>query len=227
MSFGNGPRIVTSGLRLFLDAADRNSYPGSGTTWTDLNGGFNTGTLINGPTFDSANGGSIVFDGVNDYVSCDDIPVTYLTISVWVYKTSSTANQGICGRNSTRYAIAQINNTLQTLIRVPPTNTTYSDTGYVIPLNEWTNITYTYNDTQLSNAQTTYVNGTSIFTATASGSMSTARIRDGAFLVGYNNDSNLLSYWGGRIAQVQVYSRGLTQSEVLQNYNAQKSRFGL
>jgi len=227
MSFGNGPNIATSGLAQCLDAADRNSYPGSGTTWTDLTANGNSGTLTNGPTFDSANGGSIIFDGVNDFVSCGDIPVAYLTISVWVYKTSSTANQGICGRNSNRYAIAQINNTLQTYIRVPATNTIYSDTGYVIPLNEWTNITYTYNDTQLSNAQTAYVNGTSIFTATASGSMSTARVRDGAFLVGYNNDSNLLSYWGGRIAQVQVYNRGLTQSEVLQNYNTQKSRFGL
>ena len=67
MALHHSPRIVTSGLVLALDAADRNSYPGSGTTWTDLSGNANNGTLTNGPTFNSANGGSIVFDGTNDF----------------------------------------------------------------------------------------------------------------------------------------------------------------
>ena len=66
MSVSNGPSIVTSGLVLSLDAADKNSYPGSGTTWADLSGNTNNGTLTNGPTFSSANQGSIVFDGVDD-----------------------------------------------------------------------------------------------------------------------------------------------------------------
>ena len=57
-----------NGLVLALDAANTKSYPGSGTTWTDLSGRGNTGTLTNGPTYSSANGGSIVFDGTNDYV---------------------------------------------------------------------------------------------------------------------------------------------------------------
>ena len=69
MSLSRGPKIVTNGLVLYLDAANKKSYPGSGTTWTDLSGNNNTGTLTNGPTFDSNNGGSIVFDGTNDYVS--------------------------------------------------------------------------------------------------------------------------------------------------------------
>ena len=68
MSLFHSPSLVTSGLVLCLDAGNPKSYPGSGTTWTDLSGRGNHGTLVNGPTFNSANGGSIVFDGSNDYV---------------------------------------------------------------------------------------------------------------------------------------------------------------
>jgi hypothetical protein len=72
MAFFHSPRIVTDGLVLALDAANSLSYPGSGTTWTDLSGKGNNGTLVNGPTFDQANGGSIVFDGTDDYVNLPD-----------------------------------------------------------------------------------------------------------------------------------------------------------
>ena len=66
MSFNNGPTIVTNGLVLALDAGDRNSYVSGSTTWFDLTG-VNNGTLVNGPTFNTGSGGSIVFDGSNDY----------------------------------------------------------------------------------------------------------------------------------------------------------------
>ena len=68
MGLSHSPRIVTDGLVFCVDAANKRSYPGVGTTWTDLTANKNNGTLTNGPTFDSANGGSIVFDGTNDYV---------------------------------------------------------------------------------------------------------------------------------------------------------------
>ena len=67
MAFNYSPKIVTDGLVFAVDAANKKSYPGSGTTWTDL-AGSNDGTLTNGPTFDSGDGGSIVFDGTDDYV---------------------------------------------------------------------------------------------------------------------------------------------------------------
>jgi hypothetical protein len=70
MALSHSPRIVTDGLVLCLDAANKRSYPGAGTTWIDLTANKNNGTLVNGPTFDSANGGSIVFDGTNDRVDC-------------------------------------------------------------------------------------------------------------------------------------------------------------
>ena len=69
MGISYNPKIVTNGLVLCLDAANAKSYPGSGTAWTDLSGLGNTGTLTNGPTYSSANNGSIVLDGINDYTS--------------------------------------------------------------------------------------------------------------------------------------------------------------
>ena len=68
MAFNFSPKIVTNGLVLALDAANTKSYPGSGTVWSDLTPNGNNGALTNGPTFNSANGGSIVFDGTNDYL---------------------------------------------------------------------------------------------------------------------------------------------------------------
>ena len=220
MAFGNGPKIVTDGLNWAIDAADRNSYPGSGTTWIDLVFADDNIVLTNGPTFNSDNGGSIVFDGVDDYGSTTDVPSSLMTVSIWVYKTSTAANQGIFTRNSTIWGISQISDTLRVLVS---TIGSYQDTAYTIPLNQWINIVYSYAGTGLSDSQVVYINGTSIFTGAGSGNLSTSRIRGNPFFVGATS----IGYWGGRIAQAQAYSRVLSASEVLQNYNNQKTRFGL
>jgi hypothetical protein len=220
MAYGNGPRIITNGLIFAVDAADRNSYPGSGTTWFDLQANRDDSILTNGPTFNSDNGGSIVFDGVDDVGASTDVPGALMTVSIWVYKTSTATNQGIITRNNTIWGIAQISGTLRVLV---VTIGSYTDTGYTIPLNQWVNIVYTYAGTGLSDSQVVYINGTSIFTGVGTGNLSTGRIRGSPFFIGAGNSS----YWGGRIAQVQVYNRPLPTSEVLQNYNNQKSRFGL
>ena len=88
MGIAYNPRVVTDGLVLCLDAGNVKSYPGSGTTWTDLSGKGNTGTLTNGPTYSSANGGSIVFDGVDDRVSGTSFNTGQnFTINAWIYPT--------------------------------------------------------------------------------------------------------------------------------------------
>ena len=94
MATFDGPKITTSGLILSLDAADKTSYPGSGTSWKDLSGNDNNGTLTNGPTFSAANRGNIVFDGVDDYVVTSNFTpnVTNKTLSGWV-KLSSVSQQ--------------------------------------------------------------------------------------------------------------------------------------
>jgi hypothetical protein len=84
-------KVVQSGLVLNLDAGASTSYPGSGTTWTNLVGGGNNGTLTNGPTYSSANGGSIVFDGTNDYVSYGISLAngfSAITVNAWVKPTT-------------------------------------------------------------------------------------------------------------------------------------------
>ena len=93
MSCIRGPSIVTNGLVLCLDAANIKSYAGTGTAWNDLSGNSRTGTLTNGPTYSGTNGGSIVFDGVNDYVQTPSLSLTgnetNLTLSCW-FKPANT-----------------------------------------------------------------------------------------------------------------------------------------
>lgn len=96
MALNHSPKIVTNGLVLYLDAANQKSYPGSGTTWTDLSGNGNTGTLTNGPTFSANNNGGIVFDGANDYVSISNssslnITGRNITIEV-IFKSNDLAS---------------------------------------------------------------------------------------------------------------------------------------
>ena len=92
MGISRGKSIVTDGLILYLDAANKKSYPGSGTVWSDLSGNANTGTLTNGPTFDSSNNGSINFDGTDDLVECSSISSTNFTNSVRMNVDSQTTN---------------------------------------------------------------------------------------------------------------------------------------
>jgi len=223
MAFSNGPRVITNGLVSSLDAADTNSYPGSGTNWRDVVGTFRNFVLTNGPTFNSTNGGTIVFDGVDDYaVYNDDIQTSLVTVSAWVYKTASTTNQALFNRANTAWVLAQINGTIQIFVS---TVGSFIDTGYTVPLNEWTNIVFTYSGTGLSGSQILYINGTSVFSSASGSGNLPSRIRGATFTIGYYIGN--VSYWGGRISQMQIYSRALSASEVLQNYNTQKSRFGL
>jgi len=196
----------------------RGTTVATGGGWEDLTGRGNNGELVNGPTYNSANRGSLSFDGVDDRVECGNFSVQYLTISTWVYKTSSTTNQGIC-RKQNGWAVSQYNGTLQV---APGTSWQFYDTGYTIPLNTWVNIVYTYSGTGSTGSQTVYINGSSIYSTTAgSGAISA---NSNAVRVGFD-DNNW--FWGGRISQTQIYNRALTASEIQQNYISTKSRYGL
>ena len=94
------PNIVTDGLVLYLDAANTKSYASGSTAWNDLVG-INNGTLVNGPTFNSANGGSIVFDGSNDYVSTTyNAVLTNFTFCAWFRQSGSVISyQRIVDKN--------------------------------------------------------------------------------------------------------------------------------
>ena len=232
MSFDNGPRIVTNGLVLALDAADRNSYVSGSTTWRDLSGNGVNGTLLNSPTFNSSNGGSIVFDGTNDYVDLGDnklgVEVQDKSGCAWIYQTTTTATvAGIIDKdfetNLTTYGgwgfwITSTNKMSFWL----QGNKDLTDTGTSITNNAWQHISFSYNST--AKAVSFYLNG--IFTSTITNATivekisNTTPLKLGAIRAGSN-------FFTGRIATALVYNRQLTAVEIAENYNAQKSRFNL
>jgi len=221
MAFGNGPRIVTNGLIVSLDAADRNSYPGSGTSWSDLSGNNNNGTLVNSPTFSSANGGSIVFNGTNQYVT-DTINIanTAFTIICWVYSN-------VTPTSDTVFSIGTGAATRQALHLRMVTNTSFLFGLYNDDLSATvTGVTGVWNclaDTLTTGfVQSIYQNGIFNTSRTAGGyytGNTTCNIGRWA------NDS--AEYVNGNIPIVQVYNRALSATEIQQNYDAQKSRFNL
>ena len=95
------PSIVTNGLVLCLDAGNQLSYPGTGTTWNDLSRNGNNGTLTNGPVFNS--GGSMVFDGVNDYCAFNYYPSDIVSVSVWMNLANAGNFPIILAGDSTQY----------------------------------------------------------------------------------------------------------------------------
>lgn len=239
MAFGNGPRIVTNGLVLSLDAGDSNSYPGSGTTWRDLSGNNNSGSLINGPTFNSANAGSIIFDGVDDYFQTSTSPITINSSSFTIecFIRFSNFNNGnffpiIDGGNyggSDPAFGRQVGYTLSK----NNANRLYlaADGGYVeistsITNNQWYHIigTATYgNPYSLS----LFVNGTSIPSSSgASTNTLTINQTSSRAARGYIT-TGLTTYGPFTLSTTRFYNRALSAAEVQQNYNAQKSRFGL
>lgn len=229
--YANG-RIVTDGLVLNLNAADPNSYPGSGTTWTDISGNGNTGTLTNGPTFNSANGGSIVFDGVDDYsniLNSTSLQVAdVFTISVWFNATSLPSRHGLfTTRTANTAGCWQIEAGVATggtnKVAVTGVGTwIWESNNNVISTNSWYNACFVKpgNATVGGNM---YVNGSLISPITTT-----------AYTIQNNSDAKAIgvgtgygSPFPGRIASTYLYNRALSASEVLQNYNATKARFGL
>lgn len=227
MSYSNGPRIITDGLVLCLDAANSKSYPGSGTTWTDLSGNNNNGTLTNGPTFSSSNRGSIVFDGSNDRVNIGtnsnsfSFGTSAFSIETWAYISNTSPYF------KTIFSIGQYTDGI--LFRHQPANDSFyiantywhwSPTTH-IPLNTWKHIVITKEST---NAKI-YVNGNLIFSETnapSTVSPATPNCYIGA------SSHNFNEVWPGRISLFKVSKgKAFSQDEVLQNYNALKGRFGL
>jgi hypothetical protein len=221
-----GPKLNNvSSLVLLLDAADKNSYPGSGTTWTDISGRGNHGTLTSGPTFNGSNGGSIVFDGIDDYVSVPNaasLNSTTQTINVWYMSTSLPARQAtIVGKHDAFGSYNGYNILTGNTIQIKgPQNGAALSYG---PSNALVSVWYFATLTMTINGPTEfYVNGVSVGTGTTPNfTMSSNELR-----IGRSSDS-FWSIFTGKIAVVQIYNRILSATEILQNYNTTKPRFGL
>ena len=224
MAVGYNPRAVTDGLVLALDAGNTKSYPGSGTTWTDLIGNGNNGTLTNGPTFSSADGGAIVFDGTDDVVIVANMSTfapTAVTFETWFKHTYSAGYKGLIDKGRDNYEgyslnIDEISRKTRFKVRVGSSNKAVScSTEYVDDV--WNHVVGTYDGTDLK----IYLNGSLDGTTNAPGTMGSNTID---VRIGSTNDD--IEY-DGNIAISRIYNRALTATEITQNYNATKGRFGL
>jgi hypothetical protein len=220
MATSDGPSIIKNGLVLCLDAADKNSYPGSGTVWFDLSGNNNNGVLVNSPTYTSSNGGSFNFDEINDYVSCGNLlNNNEYTKIAWFRPESSCANIISGGGEATHaFWMAGTDHTLYAGHAGVYNIVNYRPNPSGNMLNKWWFGAVTFNTVI---GWVLYLNGVIVNTnASTTSSTGTGKIRIAAF----NDAANLFD---GDIASCSLYNRSLSSSEVFKNYNALKSRFGL
>lgn len=224
MSLSHSPKVVTDGLVLYLDAANQRSYPKSGTTWSDLVG-TKSATFQNGATFNSANKGSILFDGTNDYLSTNFDPLevvgTNSVFSLCVYfNASSIPSTSVFLGNVSgngRYLIGIQNQSSSLYGYYNLNNVTNSGTSQsLMTLNTWNHFTITYDDALLKS----YVNGVLVE------SVSTSSIG----FVSWNN--MIIGQWttgsqmlNGKVSSMVHYNRALTGDEVRQNYLATRGRY--
>lgn len=246
-AYARGP-IITDGLVLHLDAGNPASYPGAGTTWFDLSGNGKNGTLVNGPTYSSSNGGSFVFDGSNDYAEIA-APSPFsgtkpFTFEIWFNLTSVTGNFGPSykaafllaggsgsGYNQTELIIISANSS-----SFAPSWLAYgggggtgigtfslSSVGSLSSLmfnGFWYQLIMTK---PTSNSQLVYLNSTLIGTGTISNSFADGSVDFG----GLAGNSSYSGYLNGRIGSIRAYNRALSAQEVQQNFNVTRSRFGI
>jgi len=228
-------------LVLHLDAANRKSYPGSGTAWTDLCGSSNVGTLTNGPTFDSTNNGSIVFDGTNDYV---DLGSTYyittttpFTVNLWLkpnfrspngtqtdfhrfvtLKAVGTATFGIA-------YVSQLNAGYEGLYVTNYSGWVRAKTSYYPTNNVWAFLTLTYNG-----GGSTNINNFNIYWNTSQIAFNTTGVTSPPLTA----DNNTLAIrpdntqvYRGNMSSFQIYNRALSVAEISQNFEAMRGRYGI
>ena len=224
-------RIVTDGLVFCLDAGDKMSYPGAGTTWTDLSKQGNNGTLTNGPTFDSANAGSIVFDGTNDYVSItrnSSITPNYISVCGWIKINSKSSNQfllalprstpGTDGASYMMYYSLSLNGFVA-YARTGSTGTIQTTSTFSPDTGRWYFLSMTSNGSNLI----LFIDGE--FEASLSFSSVLEYSGSTVLRIGSYDNQGTPTYTNGNIPNVSIYNRALTPDEIRQNYLATKGRY--
>ena len=222
-----GPNIVTSGLSFYVDAAYPNSYLNGAnpTSWYDIGGNNITGTLINGPVGATGGGGSIFFDGTNDYCDFGNVlaTLTQITLEVWI-------NCGTQVRDYNGILSKTASNTDGWEIRTGPTfNSTNTDLQFRFVGDNATTAVFSATNgvwyhvvaTGEFGSQRFYVNGT--LTDSKARNFN-ATVNAQPLSIGKLAYSP--RYFTGNVAVARIYNRVLSATEVTQNYNAQKARFG-
>ena len=239
MSLHHNPRIVTNQLVFALDAGDVNSYPGSGTTWYDLGGNGTNGTLTNGVSYSADNKGTLVFDGVNDFVnttynSAYNFSNANFSIEAWFYANSVAygtyeviVNRASYGSNERSYELFLAYDAANPYLWFGTFNSgwTYVNNSSLtnIQFGQWYHVVTTSDGA--GNGRV-YIN--SSLRQTNSSFNTAITVTSVPIQVGaYSGGVGLGGNFNGKIPAVRLYSRALTASEIEQNYQAQKSRFGL
>ena len=210
-----GPRIIQNGLILDVDAAVLRSYSGTGLTAFGLIGGIG-GTLVNGVGFDTTNNGYFIFDGSNDYINSgndSNIQVSSGTISAWA-RTSSPGG-GFRGIIAKQFAYG-IFYSDSVFVAYDWQAAAVRSSGINIADGAWKNVVLTFS----GGSGNLYLNGSAL-------SNFTYNINNNSYNLFIGAEANANQYAACNIAQSLVYNRALTASEILQNYNATKRRYGL
>jgi len=231
--------IVKDGLVLLLDAAKRDSYPRVGTTWTDITWNGNNGTLTNFGSqtiWNGDNGGSIIFDGTNDYVDLGstinnlfriNLPIT---IELVVYMNISGNDESFIG-NSWDDPGFLIRKTSTNFIRsiFLQNGSTYRAKDSPILTSGWYHIVSTYNGNDINTLSnhSLYINSSTTGVTNISNNTITSVTPVNNLNLGRSSDPTNFAYLNGKISVVRIYNKTLSASEVLQNYNALKGRYGL
>ncbi len=231
MSIYGGPDIISDGLVFNMDFASSKCYTGSGSSCFDLSGtNIGTGELINAPTFNtSVNNKHFTFNGgVNAQLiripNNTNLNTQTPSVEVWI-KTNATPQTGGLfekGEVNTQYSLLQDNNILRWRQMIPGFNYVFVSTASFININNWYQIVGTF----VSGSQRLYINATQVATGTATGTISTNNSGMSIGVLGGYSGARTY-YYNGNIAIVRVYNKVLSQSEVTQNYNALKGRFGI
>ena len=224
--------IITSGLTFLVDAGFTLSYPRSGTTWTDLSYSGINGTLVNGPVYSGPNGGSITFDGVDDYANFGNqnlgLDLISKSFSAWVYLGTTLANP-----------TSIIDKEFDTTPSVyggwgfwigsdrklwwwNTSNQDIRDTGSTtVGISVWANVAVTYNAS--TKTASFYING--VLNSSSSNS-NISELSSGSQPLYVGSMRSLTgNFLNGRITNILAYNRVLSATEILQNYNAQFNRF--
>jgi hypothetical protein len=250
MAFNFSPKIVTDGLFVCLDAANTRSYISGSTTWNNLSRGENNGLLVNGPTFSSENGGSIVFDGANDYIQVGSangnvtntnfawtpsgIGNNSFTVDFWIKSSDDGyyVSKPWHGLGEYNYFIWKSGNVTYIRIRVGNQSVSSFFNNTLYDLNVWTHYAFVVTPTQMG----LYRNSSPIIPMFNHGV--TNNTPDGPGNINIPITLMTIFPYGGGVTQPSIYNTGnlsqfrfynkaLSATEILQNYNATKSRFNL
>jgi hypothetical protein len=242
MGISGGPDIIQDGLVLALDAADKNSYPGSGTAWYDISGNNNHFTLYNGVAYSISNGGSLSFDGTNDYAaSTNNLNLSsYDYIVVDVFFKSNIITGGMVfehtanwNSNAGGFGLYINSNGSANQYELHHTNhNTEGARNYVLSgsLN-WNNHVNVYSKVSDSTGRLTYGNSSLLpFSSIGGYPITTTTTAGGSFpnaLFYIATRAGSGGFFNGNISSLKIYGFKINQFQVLQNYNSQKSRFNL